>query len=79
MVGLDLKQVLVLDVDRVLSKDDLEILEAKVVDDKKDYLFYYNSTKSSRSHSKNQQVCEHFSNLMTLMILILWMFINLQE
>jgi hypothetical protein len=31
MVGLDLKQVLMLDVDRVLSEDELEILEVEVV------------------------------------------------
>jgi hypothetical protein len=31
VVGLDLKQVLVLDVDRVFSEDDLEILEVEVV------------------------------------------------
>jgi hypothetical protein len=31
MVGLDLKQVLVLDVDRVFSEDELKILEVEVV------------------------------------------------
>lgn len=31
MVGLDIKQVLVLDVDRVFSEDDLEIFEVEVV------------------------------------------------
>jgi hypothetical protein len=31
MVGLYLKEVLVLDVDRVFSEDDLEILEVEVV------------------------------------------------
>jgi hypothetical protein len=31
MVGLDLKQVLVLNFDRVFSEDDLEILEVEIV------------------------------------------------